>query len=242
MKTKAILLNSGAIVMFLGATLLAIPAPAVAQSDLNPPQYSSPAERAETQQLNEQNANGTNATPAQLNGEASTPLPGSYGSEQPPYGSEQPDQQSQYQQQMQQYQDQQQQYQDQRNQYENQKAEYRHELRWYDQARWNYDYPHAYAYEFDGPRLRYFSMIRESSRLADVPVEGPDGAWVGRIRNVETAPDGRPIRVEISLNHRVSVWVDPRDLRFDPDEDIAYTDLTRHALWDMPGATVASEP
>jgi hypothetical protein len=220
--------------------LLAIPA--VAQSDLYPPQYSSPAERAQTQQLNEQNADGANATPAQLNGEAQATQPDTYGSEQPPYGSEPSDPQTQYQQQMQQYQNQQQQYQDQRTQYEDQKAQYHHELRWYDQARWNYDYPHSYAYEFDGPRLRHFSLIREPSRFADVPVEGPDGAWVGRIRDVETAPDGRPERVEVSLNHRVSVWVDPRDLRFDPSENVVYTDLTRHALWDLPGATVASEP
>ncbi len=144
---------------------------------------------------------------------------------------------------MQQYQDQQQQYQDQQQQYEDQKAHYRHELRWYDQARWNYDYPHAFAYEYDEPRLmRLYLMSEPSQQLADAPVEGPGGQWVGRVRNVETAPDGRAARVEIALNHRVSVWVDPRDLRFDPDEHVVYTDLTRHALWELPGATVESGP
>jgi hypothetical protein len=249
MKTNTILLSSAAIIALLGA--MSVARPAVAQSIMNPPQYSSPAERAETQQLNDQNLNGTTQSPAELNGGTSTSQPGYYGGEQPPYGSAQSgdedqqdypapnDQQTQYQQQMQQYENQQQDYQDQRDQYENEKDRYRHNLSWYDQARWNYDYPHAFVYEFDEPRLVQLHMMSEpSQQLAGAPVEGPNGVWVGRGRNIETAPDGRPSRVEIALNRRVSVWVDPHDLRFDPDEHVVYTDLTRHALWDMPGARV----
>ncbi len=316
MKMNMILLSSVATLSLAGAIMLA--EPAVAQSDLNPPQYSSPAERAETQpaeraetqQLNEQYSNGTTQSPAALNGETPATQHNYPASEQPPYGSEesgtygneqsQPDtdtdeypqqpngappqsgyqyqpgayphtspdgnygpqgqgysdepngpqpnsqpneDQQTYQQQMQQYQDQQQDYQDQRSQYESDQHRYRHNLSWYDQARWNYDYPHAYAYEFDEPRLQRLYLIAEpSQQLSNAPVEGPNGVWVGRVRNIETGPDGRPARVEVALNRRVSVWVRPGDLRFDPRERVVYTDLTRHALWEMPGATVESGP
>jgi hypothetical protein len=74
------------------------------------------------------------------------------------------------------------------------------------------------------------------------PIEGPNGVWVGRVRNIETAYDGRPGRVEVALNHRVSVWVAPDDLRYDPVNHIVYTDLTRDQLWQLPGATVESSP
>jgi hypothetical protein len=40
----------------------------------------------------------------------------------------------------------------------------------------------------------------------------------------------------------VSVWVQPGDLRFDPEQHMLYTDLTRGDLWSMPGATVESAP
>jgi hypothetical protein len=73
-------------------------------------------------------------------------------------------------------------------------------------------------------------------------VEGPDGRWVGRVRNVDIAPNGRPGRVEIALNRRVSVWVPAGDLRLDPDAHVVFTDLSRADLWQMPGATVESGP
>jgi len=76
--------------------------------------------------------------------------------------------------------------------------------------------------------------------LAQAPVEGPDGQWVGKVRNVEIAPDGRPARVEVALNRRVSVWVQPGNLRFDPQDHIVFTSLTRADLWQLPGATYES--
>jgi hypothetical protein len=149
--------------------------------------------------------------------------------------------QQQYQQQQQQYQQQQGQYQDQQNQYNAQKRQYDHDVRHYDNARWNYnDYPTAFSYRYDdSPRLRRLYLIAEpSQQLANAPVEGPNGVWVGRVRNVETDVDGRPSRVEIALNRRVSVWVSPGDLRFDADDKVVFTDLTREQLWQNPGATV----
>ncbi len=233
-------------------------------SQVNPPQYSSPAAKQETKQLNKQGVDGTPVSPAVLNGQApaaqTTPQQSGYVGPAPeqappqttpqasiaaPMKLAQADPQQQYQDQQQQYQSQQQQYQDQQEQYQDQKQRYDRNIRRYDQARWNYvDYPRAYAYAYDdGPRLRRLYLIAEPShQLANAPVEGPSGVWVGRIRNVETGPDGRPSRVEIALNRRVSVWISPGDLRFDADDHVAFTDLTRDQLWDMPGATVESGP
>ena len=267
MKNNIILLSGVAAIALLGT-------PVLAQYAGNPPQYSTPAEHAQTQQLNEQNLNGTSELPAALNGETqpqyypqnypntSGPTYGTYSqapagtysgypdNDEGQYGqgqyqsAPQPDpQQQQYNQQMQQYQDQQQDYQNQRQNYNAQRDRYEHNIRWYDQARWAYDYPRPVVYEYDQPRLMRLDMIAEpSQQLADVPIEGPSGVWVGRIRNVETGPDGRPARIEVALNHRVSVWVSPRSLRFDPHTRVAFTNMTREDLWQMPGATVESYP
>jgi hypothetical protein len=56
--------------LVLGSILIAMPAAsAMAQYAGNPPQYSSPAARAETRALNRNAADGTCASPAMLNGE-----------------------------------------------------------------------------------------------------------------------------------------------------------------------------
>jgi hypothetical protein len=149
-----------------------------------------------------------------------------------------------YQNQQQQYQQQNQQYQDQQEQYQDQKHQYDRDLRRYDRSQWSYnDYPQAYAYRYDNsPDMQRLYLIADPThQLANAPVEAPSGAWVGRVRNVESGVDGRPQRVEVSLNRRVSVWVRPGDLRFDPVEHVLFTDLTRDQLWDLPGATVEDE-
>jgi hypothetical protein len=236
-------------------------------SQVHSPQYSSPAAKQKTKELNEQGVDGTTVSPAVLNGEApatgATPSPSGYvgptPEQAPPRlqssiaapmqlaqaGPQQSGPQQQYQDQQQQYQMQQQQYQDQQQQYQDQKQRYDRNIRQYDQARWNYvDYPHAYAYEYDdSPRLMRLYLIAEpSQQLANAPVEGPGGVWVGRVRNVELGPDGRPRRIEISLNRRVSVWAAPGDFRYDADNHVLFTDMPRDAFWALPGATVESGP
>ena len=66
MRTNFILLSGAAAIALIG---VASTSPVLAQYAGNPPQYSTPGEQAQTQQLNEQNANGTTESPAQLNGE-----------------------------------------------------------------------------------------------------------------------------------------------------------------------------
>ena len=173
------------------------------------PQYSTPAEHAQTEQLNGQAAQNGAAIDAQNAAQQA------------------------------QYQDQQDQYQHAQDRYQHQRAQYERDIHHYDEARFYFtDYPHPYPYRYEGANLRRLYLIAEpSEQLANAPVEGPDGQWVGRVRNVEIAGDGRPARVEVALNRRVSVWVQPGDLRFDADNHILFTNLTRADLWNMPGAT-----
>jgi hypothetical protein len=243
--------------------VLALAGPALAQSDYGSgPQYSTPGEQQQTRALNQQATDGTTQSPAVLNGAAPQngyqqasgqvgpydSTPGYYGDQTPPsydqrVNSEQQYDQ-QYDQQMQQYDQQQQDYQDQRQRYDNDSARYRADLRAYDNARYEWSYPAPVAYDYgDEHRLERLYLIAEpSQQLAQVPVEGPNGRFVGRVRNVDIAPDGRPLRIEVALNRRVSVWVEPGNFRFDPQYHILMTKLTRDDLWQMPGATVESGP
>jgi hypothetical protein len=211
MKTKTFILSGVAALALVGAA--AVPSFAQSATDTGP-QYSTPAEQAQTQQLNGQAANNAANTDAQNSA-----------------------QQTQYQQQQDQYQ---------RNQdnYQHQKAQYERDIHHYDEARYYFtDYPHPYPYRYEDEHLHRLYLIADPShQLANAPVEGPDGQFIGRVRNVETAPDGRPARVEVALNRRVSVWVKPGDLRFDAEDHVVFTSLTRADLWDMPGATYESAP
>jgi hypothetical protein len=230
MKLRTLVLGSVASLSLLGALSI----PSLAQDANNPPQYSSPQERQQTQQLNGQAADGTTATPEQLNGQA--PM-----NSQAPTGSAA---QAQYDAQQSQYQQQQQQYNDQQQRYHAEHRAYENEARKYDvrEYAWS-DYPHrVYAYRYGDDRglSRLYLIADPQKQLWQAPVEGPNGEWVGKVRNIETGVDSRPNRIEISLNRRVSVWVPAGDFRFDASDRILFTDLTRDQLWDMPGATVES--
>ncbi|HEY1961337.1 MAG TPA: hypothetical protein VGG69_02875 [Rhizomicrobium sp.] len=205
--------------------------PGLAQSYGHTPQVSTPAESAETQQLNQQGVSGTTQPPSTLNGE-----PASVQTEQPDPA------QQQYDDKQQQYQAQQQRYQQQREQYRAARGQYLRDIRRYDLARYEWtDYPRVYVYRYEAPQLRRLYLIADPThQLARVPIEGPSGRFIGKVRNVETASDGRPLRIEVALNRAVSVWAPPDRFRYDPEQRVLFTDLTRDDLWDMPGATVES--
>lgn len=215
------------------------------------PPNSTPTEIQQTDQLNQQGVNGTDQYPASLNGgqpaqSAPATSPNAPAPQQRSYS--QPAQysspQSQYQSQQDQYRDQMQRYRDQQQRYRYDRARYEQNLRDYDLAQYDWSYPVPLAYHYgEAYGLRPLYLIAEpSQQLWQAPVEGPGGRWVGRVRNVDIGPDGRPFRVEVALNRRVSVWVSPGDLRFDSADGILYTDLTREELWSMPGATISSTP
>ena len=66
MKTRTLIVGSVAGLSLAGVLLAS---PSFAQDANNPPQYSSPEEKAKTQRLNTQAVSGTKASPASLNGE-----------------------------------------------------------------------------------------------------------------------------------------------------------------------------
>ena len=234
MKTRSLILGSTGVSL---AAALMVASSALAQGYSANSQESTPAERAQTQQLNMQAAEGTTQSPAELNGEAATSRQMAQ-TDQDQYQ----DQQQQYDEQQQQYQDRQQRYEDQRAQYRAQRQQYVRDLRRYDLVTYEWtDYPRVYVYRYDGPQLRRLYLLADPThQLANVPIEGPSGRFIGKVRNVSTDVDGRPHRIEVALNRVVSVSVSPNHFRFDPDARILFTDLTRDDLWDMPGGTVES--
>lgn len=233
MKIRSLILAGGGLSL---ATALSA-TPSLAQDYGHSPQVSTPAERAETEQLNQQAVEGTTQSPAALNGEPAGMETAQ--SDQDPYGY----QQQQYEDQQQQYRAQQQRYREQRQQYRAARGRYIRDVRRYDLARYHWtDYPRrVYVYRYRGPDLRRVYLLADPThQLANAPIEGPSGRFIGKVRNVETAPDGRPARIEVALNRVVSVWVRPDHFRYDPEEHVLFTDLDRDDLWDMPGATVES--
>jgi len=230
------------------------------------PSASTPSEQQQTQDLNARGLNGTTSSPAELNGAATSQYPNDgsgYRQQNAPYSSDAqygappPEEnapmgdasgppsraQAQYDEQQQQNQQQMQRYGNQQQSYQYEHQRYAQDVRNYDLAQYAWSYPAPVEYRYDESGLQPLYLIAEpSQQLSQVPISGPGGRWVGRVRNVETGPDGRPLRIEVALNRRVSVWVRPGDLRFDPDDRVLYTDLTRDRLWDMPGATIESSP
>jgi len=116
------------------------------------------------------------------------------------------------------------------------------DIRQYDVTRYEWtDYPQVYVYRYEAPELKRLYLIADAThQLAQAPIEAPSGRFIGKVRNVETGPDGAPHRIEVALNRVVSVWVTPGHFRFDPASHVLFTDLTREDLWGMPGATVQS--
>jgi hypothetical protein len=242
MRIRTLILSSAAMLVFAAGG-------AFAQSGNgdgrygNGPSESTPSETQQTDQLNQQGVSGATQSPAAP--EQAAPQNGPVNDEGPaPDTQSQSMSRTQYDAQQQQYQDQMQQYRNAQGRYRDDRDTYARNLHDWDQAQYAWYYPRPYAYRYgDEHGLQPLYLIAEpSQQLAQLPVEGPGGRWVGRVRNVDIAPDGRPARIEIALNRRVSVWVRPGDLRFDPEYRMLYTDLNREDLWNMPGATIASGP
>jgi hypothetical protein len=190
--------------------LLAFMLPAMAQQADDstdnsgmPATHSTPAEQAQTQQLNNAAADSA-ATANQANSQAEM---------------QSDQQQQQYQQQQQQYQAAQQNYADQSARYEAQRSRYAAERARYHRGAW----PARYEDE----------LIVSRSGLVDsrLLVDGHD---MGRVTDIATGPGGHVDAVRVALDHdRGDVWIDAADLRFDPDNHVVVTDLSRHDVHEM---------
>jgi len=124
--------------------------------------------------------------------------------------------QAQYQRQQDQYQDDQARYQAQKERYLDERAEY------------NFDRSHPLSWwheRYERATLNHFYDIPRGE-LVDLRVMRDDGFTLGRIRDVERAPDGRVVAVRIVFRNGDRAWVKARDLRYDVDERIVFTDLS----------------
>lgn len=193
--------------------------PAFAQ-DAGMTQNSTPAEKAQTQELNagqQQDATGSAVTDAAAKDE--------------------------YQQKLQIFEQQQQTYQQQRAHYDNETARYdanhavwRHR---YDSAHWGERSYYGVSYG-DSHLVRLSTLADPEHQLAFALVVGPEGNWIGKINDVDSNWGGHPERVQIAISDSRAVWVNPSDLRYDLDEHIVITKLTRGQLAQMPNTRLQS--
>jgi len=186
--------------------------PAVAQ-DAGMTHNSTPAEKAQTQELNagqQQDATSSAVTDAAAKDE--------------------------YQEKLQIFEQQQQTYQQQRAHYDNETARYeanhavwRHR---YDTAHWGERSYYGVSYS-DSHLVRLSTLADPEHQLAFALVVGPEGNWIGKINDVDSSWGGHPERVKIAISDSRAVWVNPSDLRYDMDEHIVITKLTRDQLGRM---------
>lgn len=181
-----------------------------------------PAEQAQTQQLNQDATQGI-------------PQDGSQGNA---AGDAYQQKQQQYQSQMDQYRRDQERYQHRRAAYEQQRMDYhlqREEYRasrdWYVQ----HHYTHYIGYPTypDRDLQRIYLIADPTHQLHRARVIDRAGFEIGWVRDVETAPDGRPARLQIALDDNHYVWVRDSDARFDAYEATLYTKLDGPRLWEM---------
>jgi hypothetical protein len=131
--------------------------------------------------------------------------------------------QAQYDAQQQQYQNDQDRYEAQKDRYLDQRAEY------------EYDRSHPYAWWHDrytAATLNHFYDIPRTE-LIDLRVMREDGYTVGRIREIDRHGDGRVSAVRVVFRDGESAWVKARDLRYDPDDRIVFTNLSVIELHDL---------
>lgn len=238
MTIKAFMLGSATSFALAGVLSFATPAFASEGYSGNPSQESTPQEKAATAELNRSQANGTLVPADKLNGQ--TPLTAPLSTETAAADAVQEQRDAAYEARKAEYEAD-------MAQYERDRIRYEREIRHYDRNDYAYnDYPHPYAYRYsdsdsDQTGIRLYLIADPTHALAQKPIEDPEGVWVGKVRNVETGPDGRPSRIEVALNRRVSVWVRPGHFRWNPVDGVLFTDLHRKDFWDYPGATFDSD-
>jgi len=81
-------------------------------------------------------------------------------------------------------------------------------------------------------RFRDISGFSEP-RLMGLQVSTRGGGFVGRVRDVDTNSYGRVIRVAVSIGRDRVAWIDADDLRYDPATGMVMTDLSRGQIDDM---------
>ena len=191
----------------LALSAFLIGAPAMAQNehvDANgmPTDHSTPAEQAQTQELNSQVTQSNGDISAQDNNN-----------------------QSKYQMQQQQYQQQLQQNQAAQQNYQDQKAEYQDRTAAYEALRARYHDERAAYHRYDWPSRFAEWRLKNDGSLMNARVQLISGDHVGNVVAVARATDGVIEALEVQLNSGKVVWIDSSDARFDHANGEIITDL-----------------
>ncbi len=211
------------------ALAIALSVPAIA-TELGPngPQESTPAEKAQTQDLNRTQQNGSYVDPAVANGQATagqaTPADGVAAA-----AGNTANDDAQYQAQQQQYRENQEHYADQQDRYSQERTAYEHQRAAYD---WQRRHPATWwHYRYQNASLDAFYTL-DRPALMNVAVTDRDGFLVGHITDVVHSPSGRVARVLITLDHGRGAWIEARNLRYFADDRMIMIDLTPSQIWD----------
>ncbi|MEI9931049.1 MAG: hypothetical protein WDM89_10990 [Rhizomicrobium sp.] len=129
------------------------------------------------------------------------------------------------------------QYQQQQDQYQNDRAHYDMQQQRYQDQRAEYDYDRSHPTtwwhdRYDQATLNHFYDIPRAE-LVDLRVMREDGYTVGRIRDIDRHDDGRVSAVHVIFRDGESAWIKARDLRYDPDDRLVFTDLSVVELHDL---------
>lgn len=166
-----------------------------------PTTQSTPEEKAQTAQLNDQAA----LTDAQAQNQASA-------------------NNDQYQAQQQQYQQQQQQYQDQLQHHQVQQERYENRTAMYEDLRARYAAERA-AYHRDIWPGRQWIVIERDAHPIGERVELISGNRVGTVIDTARAPDGNVEALLVRLDNSKIVWIDTQDIRYNRADGVVMTDL-----------------
>jgi multidrug efflux pump subunit AcrA (membrane-fusion protein) len=202
MKSRHFLAVSG---LALSAFLIAVPASAQSNHvDANgmPTDHSTPAEQAQTANLN--------AQVTQSNGEISA---------------QDNNNQAKYQIQQQQYQEQLQQNQAAQQNYQDQRAAYHDQTAQYEPLRDRYRAERAAYHRYEWPSRFAEWRLKNDGSLLNARVQLINGDRVGNVTAVARAPDGVIEGLEVELDGGKIVWIDSTDARFDRVNGEIITDL-----------------
>jgi len=169
-------------------------------------QSSTPAERAQTQQLNQTTSTSTTTTTT-----AVTPTDQANAD---------------YQAQQQQYQTQLQQYRASRRNYEERSVRYY-------AARDRYVSSYARYHRGMWPSSYEHGIVVYTTELLGAPVKTYNGYTIGRVEELALA-NGHVDAVRVALDYdRGDVWIESTDLRFDATRRVVMTNLDRHDVYEM---------
>lgn len=186
----------------------------------NGPQESTPAEKAQTDQLNTQQQNGSYVDPAVANGAATAaqPVPAEGVAA---AASQTSSTDAQYQAQQQQYQDQKTQYAMDVNAYEHQRAAYEWQRR-HPETWWRTRYV----------RARYIdTYVLDQPAVINLAVTDRSGYLLGHVEEVVRTPSGHITRLRIRLAPARVAWIEGSALRYFPDDGLLMVDLSPREIW-----------